>query len=137
MSGQKARRLLSLTVLVALVAIIVLSWSRLGGDFWPPDRSFVGPNLVASVITWAAILIGATLLYPPTRRLVERFFEHKFREVHEKIEEHAAKQREHNLWAAHAIAEIHATTAGVPLAPHPHFDLNPKVATGGLVDHDP
>ena len=60
--------------LLVLAAIsVIVWWSRFEPDFWPPDRSAVGPNLVASVVQWAILLIVGALLYPPTRRAVERF----------------------------------------------------------------
>ena len=61
-------------VLVAgAVYFIVWHWARFRSDFWEPDRSYVGPNLVASIVQWAFILIFVSLLYPPWRRAVHRY----------------------------------------------------------------
>ena len=37
--------------------LIAELWSRASGDFWPLDRSSVGPNLVASAVMGALIVI--------------------------------------------------------------------------------
>ena len=71
---QKA---IAVIALVLIVVWITLGWHRFLSDFWPPDRSFVGPNIVASVVTWAGLLVIAALLYPPIRRRILRFVDHK------------------------------------------------------------
>ena len=68
-----AKKLLAATLAVAVIGCIVVFWSRFTADFWPPDRSYVGPNLVASVVQWAIIFLAAVLLYPPFRRAVDRY----------------------------------------------------------------
>lgn len=69
------------------VACAVLIWhARLGPDFWPPDRSFVGPNLVAALVQSTIILIAAVLLWPPTRRRIHAFADRKLDGLHSKID---------------------------------------------------
>lgn len=36
--------------------LAIWGWARFKADFWPLDRSFVGPNLVASVVTIIIVL---------------------------------------------------------------------------------
>jgi hypothetical protein len=31
------------------------AWHRIVADFWPPDRSYVGPNIVASVVIFVYV----------------------------------------------------------------------------------
>lgn len=57
-------------------------WPRLGRDFWPPDNSPIGPNLVASLLQWLVVALVATLIYPPLRRWIERELDH----VHTKLD---------------------------------------------------
>lgn len=82
------QKLTALAVAAALAAVIVLVWGRLGFDFWPLDRSPIGPNLVASVITWAAAIVVGVLIWPPTRRRLHRFMDRKLVLLHS----HAAHQ---------------------------------------------
>jgi len=74
---------IALVVGIAAVVGIAVGWSRFVADFWPPDRSFVGPNLVASVVQWAIVLIVAALLWPPTRRRIHAFVDKKAAALHE------------------------------------------------------
>ena len=80
------RKLLGVALLAAAVVGIVFGWHRVLSDAWPPDRSFVGPNLVASVVQWAIIFLVAALIWPPTRRRMHRFVDKKLAKVHEKID---------------------------------------------------
>lgn len=66
------QKLLALGVLVAIVVFLVFDWARFLSDFYPPDRSFVGPNLVASLVLWSGGLIVLALIYPPTRHWIEK-----------------------------------------------------------------
>lgn len=78
-------------LLVLVVLGITLGWSRFLSDFYPPDRSFVGPNLIASVVQWAVILIAVALVYPPARRAVARYIEHHVKDIKNHVTaEHAA-----------------------------------------------
>jgi hypothetical protein len=81
----RARKGLAAALLLAAVGFIAFDWGRFTSDFWPPDRSFVGPNLVAALVQAVFILIVITLVYPPTRRAVERFITGHFHEAHEKL----------------------------------------------------
>ena len=51
-------------------------WHTLYIDFWPPDASRIGPNLVASLVQW--LFVGATVMfvYPKFRKWVERELDH-------------------------------------------------------------
>lgn len=77
-------------LLIALVMIMVFWHARMAADFWPIDASRVGPNLVASVIQWALILIAASLLYPPIRRAIDKWVKNHLKsanqELHNKID---------------------------------------------------
>lgn len=42
---------------VSILFILCFGWGRFHDDFWPPDRSFVGPNIVASF----ALVIGVVV----------------------------------------------------------------------------
>lgn len=68
---------LGVILLLLILLFIVGDWARFKADFIPVDGSRVGPNLVASVITWALVLIVAALVWPPTRRRIHRFIDHK------------------------------------------------------------
>ena len=67
------KRALAVALAVVVVGCVVVFWSRFKTDFLPPDRSYVGPNLVASVVQWAIIFLAAVLFYPPFRRAVDRY----------------------------------------------------------------
>jgi hypothetical protein len=80
--------------LLALVLIVVgiIFWhNRLGTDFWPLDRSTIGPNLVASVVQWAIIALVVYLAYPPVRRALDRWAKSHVHEanveLHKKLDE--------------------------------------------------
>lgn len=62
---------LALVLLAAAIVYCFVDPSRVKADFYPPDRSFVGPNLVASVVQFVIILIVVALLYPPVRHWIE------------------------------------------------------------------
>jgi hypothetical protein len=69
----------------AVVAVIVFH-DRIGADFWPPDSSRVGPNLVAAVVQAMIVTVVLALLYPPFRRAIHRFFDHKLDGIHSKLD---------------------------------------------------
>jgi hypothetical protein len=79
------KALLALIMLSALIIFMVFDWSRFLADFWPIDHSNVGPNLVASVVQYAIILIILALLYPPFRRAVEKFAKEHVKDIKEHI----------------------------------------------------
>jgi hypothetical protein len=84
-------------LLVVLVALaVIFGWARLGSDLWPPDRSFVGPNIVAAIIQWAIIFVVGVLVWPPTRRRLHRFMDRKLERVHAELDAHR------NMHDAHA-----------------------------------
>lgn len=93
------KKLLALGLAVVSVATLVVFHSRLAGDFWPPDRSFVGPNLIASVIQWALITILVVLVWPLIQRERAKEKERRLKEIreihnsltamHEKLDDHA------------------------------------------------
>ena len=78
-------------------AFVGFDWGRFVSDFWPVDKSSVGPNLVASVVQYTAIAITLVLVYPPLRRRVS----------------HAvAAEREHlKAHISHETRQLHATVA--------------------------
>lgn len=104
---------------VAWGGLIVATWGRLGADFWPPDRSFVGPNLVASVIQATVIAIVAFLVWPPFRRRLHRLIDRKLSPLHD----HLAKIHAHNEWHARLLARQHRQITGEDAPDHPHFDV--------------
>lgn len=87
-------------VLLYVVAAVIFN-SRIGADFWPPDNSRIGPNLVANVV-WILPAFTAGLL---TGR-------HMWR-----------KTREHHEWVARHVARTHEAATGEKAQQHPHFDL--------------
>ena len=85
---MKARVYLAGILAVVLVCLSLFWHARVVSDLWPLDRSPVGPNLVASVIQWAIVLIAASLLYPPLRKAIDRWLTRRLGEVHQEIHEH-------------------------------------------------
>jgi hypothetical protein len=81
-------KLVALGVAVGLIVLLIVFHYRLKADFWPLDRSSIGPNLVASVLTWAAVFTASVLLYPPWRRRLHRFVDNKLLPVHAKLNQH-------------------------------------------------
>ena len=89
----------NVTAMIALAAVTTacVVWrDRLGADLWPPDSSRIAPNIVAGIVQWAVILIVVALIWPPTRRRLERaahrFADRKLEAVHAGI----ATLREHH-----------------------------------------
>ena len=90
-SGKRLAFGLLLVVWLAVGIVFVFSgWadSRFMADFIPPDRSYVGPNLVASVIQWAAVGFVFALVYPPLRHWIERELDHFHAKLDHVIENH-------------------------------------------------
>ena len=77
----------ALVLLGAIVYFIVTDWPRFLQDFWPVDASRIAPNIVASIVQWAVVLIIAALLYPPTRRMIKRAADET---LHRHLEHHRA-----------------------------------------------
>ncbi len=90
------RRYAALAAVAILAILAILFRDRIGPDLWPPDRSFVGPNLVAAVIQSAVVLGVVVLLYPPWRRAVHRFLDAKIGGVHEKLDRALGHHEEHS-----------------------------------------
>lgn len=67
---------------LALGVLFVLIWAtvyptfanRLHSDFWPIDRSYIAPNIVAAIVQAVVVVIALSLFYPPFRHALERFF---------------------------------------------------------------
>lgn len=85
--GGGWRKLAALLVAAGVLACLIVFRGRLGADFWPPDSSRVGPNLIASALTWAALFTVAVLLYPPWRRRLHRFVDRKLAPLHSSHEQ--------------------------------------------------
>lgn len=81
-------KLVAAATAIAFIAAIVIFRHRIGADFWPLDASRVGPNIVASILIWAAIFTASVLLYPPWRRRLHRFVDNKLLPVHQKLNDH-------------------------------------------------
>lgn len=91
------------TAFLIIWTVVVFFWhGRLSGDFWPPDRSLVGPNLVASFILYSLGIIVAALLWPPTRRRMHRFVDRKLAPIHE----HLTVLRQHHESHANDLQQI-------------------------------
>src|ERR1700733_12949880 len=102
------KKLGALGLLLVIVLAVVLWHGRFHADFIPLDRSSVGPNIVASILTWAFIVVCSVLLYPPWRRRAHAFIDKKLAPIHE----HFQKQKDHNEWAAHQLARMHKEVTG-------------------------
>lgn len=98
------QKLLALGCLLLVAAFIIFWWSRFKADFYPIDHSNVGPNLVASVVQFAVILIVAALLWPPTRRRIHAFADRKLNTVHDKLD----SIHQHHLTHHDDFAALHA-----------------------------
>lgn len=81
-------------VAVCLIIAVVIFRHRIGADFWPLDSSRVGPNLVASILTWAAIFTASVLVYPPWRRRLHRLLDSKLAPLHGKLDRHHESMQE-------------------------------------------
>ena len=85
------KKVLALVLLAGIVCLCVFDWARVKSDFYPLDRSFIAPNIMAALVQWAVILILAALLYPPTRRAIERFVGGHVQSIKDHVSaEHAA-----------------------------------------------
>jgi hypothetical protein len=111
------QKLGALVLLVAVVLFVALDWSRFLADFWPVDHSNVGPNLVASVVQWALILIVAALLWPPTRRRIHRFVDRKADSIKQHargLHDEAAADRAELLRHVQHVIKHHPTIPDLP-----------------------
>lgn len=114
------QKLVALTV-AAAIAIVVAAWhGRLAADFWPPDASRIAPNIIASVVQWAVILLVLALVWPPTRRRIHQFADRKLAPIHDHLTairanhlEHMAAIRTHHDDHAASLDELHRTLAHI------------------------
>jgi len=66
--------LLSLFVGVGVWAIFDHAVAlRLKDDFYPFDRSFVGPNILAAIVQGMIVTLVVSALYPPIRHAIEKW----------------------------------------------------------------
>lgn len=110
MNETRWRKLAALGVLVAVLALVAIFHSRLAADFLPLDASRVGPNLIASLVVWAAVFICAVLLYPPLRRRVHRFIDGKLEPLHAKVtalHERHDEHKQHLDELAASVQKLH------------------------------
>lgn len=118
------QKLTALGLFVLTVVLLVVFHGRLGGDFWPIDRSFVGPNLLASIIQAGVLFILAVLFYPPLRKRIlrscHRFADEKLAPIHQ----HLWEAKEHRRWEAIHTAEMYEKTMGRPAREHPHHSAD-------------
>ncbi len=105
------------------IACIIIFWNRFSADFWPPDRSFVGPNILASVVSFIAMFIVTVLVYPPSRRASHRFVDAKIQSLKDHITHHHKRQDEHNEWVARHLRKLHLAHLDEDVEDHPHFKL--------------
>lgn len=115
------KKTFAILLAILTIAVVVTCWNRLGKDFWPLDRSYVGPNIVASVMTWTFVLIVAALIWPPTRRAIHRFVEGKLEAVHDHIARDRREAKEHREWEARHLASLYKSHTGRDAVAHPHF----------------
>lgn len=71
---------------LAIVAVFVFGGTRIRHDVWPPDSSPIGPNLIASLMQWAIVVIVVVLLEPAVRRRLKRFSKKELDGVHAKLD---------------------------------------------------
>lgn len=107
--NQTYKRVAVLIAFVVLVAAGFVWHGRIANDFWPPDRSFVGPNLLASIIQSAVVLFVAALIWPPTRKRIHDFVEKKLKPIHDAVKEQHGRAEKHR-------EEIHAESSAQRLS---------------------
>lgn len=112
---------------VAWVLFVALDWHRFVADFYPIDRSNVGPNLAASVVQYTILAITLVLVWPPTRRRIHRFVDAKVGDVRNHIDGHVRVLHDRHDGHADELAELrhrldhllHHTGAIETLPPRP------------------
>ena len=107
------RKVLALVVLVGIICFLVFDWPRFLSDFWPLDRSFVGPNIVATFVQWAVALIILALIYPPTRRAIEKFFTSNY----DDLKKHVSAEHDALHEKLDHLIEHHPNKAGRDFTP--------------------
>lgn len=103
------QKLVALTVAAGIAVVVGVWHGRLAADFWPPDASRIAPNIIASIIQWAVILLVLALVWPPTRRRIHQFADRKLATVHD----HLTAIRAHHEAHHEALEEIHRTLAHI------------------------
>ena len=68
--------------------MIASFFSRLSSDFWPPDRSFIAPNIVAAAVQAAVVALVVYLLYPRLRKAVDRWIKSHLHEHRQAMDAH-------------------------------------------------
>ena len=123
------RKILAVVLLVGAAAGIVFGWHRFLSDAYPPDRSYVGPNLVASLVQTIVVVIVLTLLWPPTRRRIHRFVTRHTAPLHahftaakEQRERHHAEQMAAHAEHTHHLQRIHHHLGIAPYDPATQTD---------------
>lgn len=128
-------------IFVVVWAGIIIAWhGRLSADVWPPDRSFVAPNLLASFVLFSLGLIFAAVLWPPTRKRLHHFMDKKLAPVHAHLthlrehheasaarQEHMIRQNAHIIKHSAAPNEDHT---GYSLVEYPAIPPAPNLNTG-------
>lgn len=133
------QKLTAAGVLVGIVAILVIFHGRIHDDLWPLDASRVAPNILASLIQWAALFLAAVLIWPPTRRRLHRFVDRKLAPVHAHLthlrhhHEASAARQEHLIRQNAHIIE-HSTMSNVT---HDGVDLTAHPFTGEKLTEPP
>lgn len=90
------QKLTALATLAFLVAATIIWRHRVAADFWPPDASRIGPNLIASLIQAAVVLVLVVLLWPPARRAIHRYIVSHTAALHDHLDVlHAQRERHH------------------------------------------
>lgn len=113
MSGVKGNWKLIGAVVAVLATgyFVIFHWDRFLQDFWPVDASRVAPNIVASLVQYAILLVAAYLLYPPFRRAVDRWLRGHTSSLKKHIsDEHDAihEKLDHMIKHSRAIPNQHA-----------------------------
>jgi uncharacterized membrane protein YccC len=124
------KKAIATAFMVVLVIVLFVWHDRLHADFWPLDSSRVGPNLVASVVQWAIVLVVAALLWPPTRRRIHRFADQKLCTIHVKLN----TALDHHEAAHEELSELHRKMDHI-IQHHP--DIPPLPTTEGDAVHGP
>lgn len=110
MSGVKrwGKMALAIAVVVGAIYFIAFHWERFISDFYPLDKATVSPNLLASVIQWAIILVAVSLFYPPWRKAIERFAGLRIDSLKEHVsaEHDALHEKLDHLMAHHPRKEV-------------------------------
>ena len=92
---MSARKWAALAVLGDVICCVAIFRHRLGADFIPLDGSRVGPNLIASALSWAALFVLAVLLWPPWRARLHRLIDSKLAPLHSKVDALHARHDSH------------------------------------------